>query len=123
VQYSIEESEGMLRVQISGRQTDTPPSEVCAAILRRSAQTGHEAILIELDQQVPLSPSSQYALVTRLPELGFTHRHRIAMVHRTPIAQQANQFVEVIAGNRGLMVRNFPEVADAKAWLRATAEA
>jgi hypothetical protein len=30
----------------------------------------------------------------------------------------ANQFIDVIAANRDLMVRNFPDVENAKAWLR-----
>ena len=118
MEYSVEADAEFLRVRISGRDTDRPPSEVCAAVLSESTRLGRMRILIELDQKFPLSPSSQHLLITRLPEIGFTPRHSIALVHRTPAAQMANQFIDVVAANRGLMVRNFPDVENARAWLR-----
>jgi hypothetical protein len=118
MEYSIESDEEFLRVKISGRDTDRPPSEVCAAVLSESARLGRLRILIELDQKFPLSPSSQHVLITNLPEIGFTPRHSIALVHRTPVAQMANQFIDVVAANRDLMVRNFPDLENAKGWLR-----
>ena len=72
MQYQIEADEEFLRVSMSGRDTDRPPSEVCAAVLAESRKRNRPRILIELDQKFPLSPSNQYRLVTRLPELGFT---------------------------------------------------
>jgi hypothetical protein len=87
-------------------------------VLRESTSSGRARILIELDQKFPLSPSSQYQLIENLPKLGFTPRHSIALVHRTPVAQMANQFIDLIAANRDLMVRNFPDVDVAKGWLR-----
>ena len=118
MQVSFEPDEEFLRVKVSGRRVDRPPSEVCAAILSESARLERFRILIELDQKSPLSATSQFNLVTKLPELGFTVRHRIALVHRTPEMREANQFINVVAGNRGLMVRNFPGFDEAKAWLR-----
>ena len=118
MQVSFEPDEEFLRVKVSGRRVDRPPSEVCAAILGESARLGRWRILIELDQKSPLSATSQFNLVTRLPELGFTFRHRIALVHRTAQMREANQFINVVAENRALMVRNFPGLEEAKAWLR-----
>ena len=118
MEYSIEADAEFLRVRMSGRDTDTPPSEVCAAVLSESARLGRARILIELDQKFPLSPASQYQLIENLPKLGFTPQHRIALVHRTPVAQMANQFIDVVAANRDLMVRNFFDVESAKGWLR-----
>ena len=119
LEYSIEVDAEFLRVRMSGRDTDRPPSEVCAAVFDASATRGCMRILIELDQKFPLSPSSQYELVENLPKIGFTPRHSIALVHRTPVAQMANQFIDVVAANRGIEVRNFPDVEQAKAWLRS----
>ncbi|MGH8667670.1 MAG: hypothetical protein ACREUN_02425 [Burkholderiales bacterium] len=118
MQYSIEADAEFLRVKVAGRDTDTPPSDVCAAVLSESVRLERQRILIELDQKFPLSPSSQYQLIENLPKVGFTPRHSIALVHRTPVAQMANQFIDVLAGNRDLAVRNFPDVENAKAWLR-----
>ncbi len=121
MEYTIEADGEFLRVSVSGRDTDTPPSDVCAAVLSESARLGRMRILIELDQKFPLSPASQYQLVNKLPEIGLTPAHRIALVHRKPDAQKASEFIGVVAANRGLGVRNFPDVEDAKAWLRTQA--
>jgi hypothetical protein len=119
VQYTIEADAEFLRVAVSGRDTDTPPSEVCAVVIRESNRLERPRILIELDQKFPLSPASQYELIENLPRLGFTPRHSIALVHRTPDAQMATQFIDTIAANRDLEVRNFPDVGQATSWLRA----
>ena len=118
MQYTIDADEEFLRVSLSGRDVDRPPSEVCAAVLEESRKRARDRILIELDQKFPLSPGNQFALVTRLPELGFTQQHRIALVHRTPQMQDANQFINLVARNHGVMVRNFAGIESAKAWLR-----
>src|SRR6266545_2975852 len=123
MQFTIDADDEFLRVKISGRDADRPPSEVCAAVLSESAKLGRDRILIELDQKSPLSATSQFQLVTRLPELGFTPRHRIALVHSTPEMHEANQFINLIAENRGIQVRNFQGVEVAKDWLREEAEA
>ena len=46
-------------------------------------------------------------------------RHSIALVHRTPVAQMANQFIDVVAANRDIEVRTFPDVERAETWLRS----
>jgi hypothetical protein len=118
MEYSITADAEFLRVRMSGRDTDQPPSEVCALILRESETSGRHRILIELDQRFPLSPTSQHQLITRLPHIGFGHKHRIALVHRSREAQRSNDFINLVAFNRGVNVRNFPSVADAQSWLR-----
>jgi hypothetical protein len=118
MEYTIGADAEFLLVTASGRETDTPPSALCAAVLGESAKLGRMRILIELDQKFPLSPASQAQLIENLPKIGFTPLHSIALVHRTPVAQMANQFIDVLAGERGLMVRNFPDPESARAWLR-----
>jgi len=121
VHYAIEADAEFLRVRMWGRDTDEPPSHVCEAVLKESERLGRKRILIELDQKFPLSPSGQFDLVTRLPDIGLTSRHSIALVHRTPTGQMANEFINVVAVNRGLAVRNFGSVEEAAAWLRLRA--
>ena len=118
MQYHIEADEEFLRVTMSGRDTDQPPSHVCAEVLAESRKRNRKRILIELDQKFPLSPTSQYQLVTNLRAIGFTAEERIALVHRTPEQQNANHFVNLLARNHGVMVRNFTGVEPAKEWLR-----
>lgn len=104
---------------MSGRQDDEPPSHVCRVVLMESARLRRPRILIELDQAAPLSPVSQYQLVSQLPQLGLTDDHRIALMHRSPEMQRANEFINTVAWNRALSVRNFPDAESAKIWLRA----
>ena len=118
MEYSITADAEFLRVRVSGRDTDQPPSDVCAIIYREAESTGRPRILIELDQQFPLSPTSQHQLVTRLPAIGFSDQHRNALVHRTDEARKANDFINLVAMNRDVNVRNFPSLQDAETWLR-----
>ncbi|MDQ5847557.1 MAG: hypothetical protein M3544_01160 [Pseudomonadota bacterium] len=118
MEFTIDADEEFLRVKVSGRESDKPPSHLCAAIFSESSRLGRTRILIELDQKTPLSPTSQYDLISRLPQIGFTPQHKIALVHKAAALQQANQFIDVVAENRGLRVRNFPGVDDAESWLR-----
>ena len=118
MQYKIDADDEFLRVNMSGRETDQPPSDVCAAVLAESRKRKRPRILIELDQKFPLSPTSQYHLVTNLPKLGFTNQERIALVHTKPEHQNANHFINLLGRNHGVTVRNFTGVDAAKAWLR-----
>jgi hypothetical protein len=122
LQYHIEADEEFLRVTMSGRDTDQPPSHVCAAVLAESRKRNRKRILIELDQKFPLSPTSQFQLVTNLRTIGFTDEERIALVHRTQEAQNANHFINLLARNHGVMVRNFGGVEPAMDWLRGAAD-
>ena len=119
MKYEIQADDEFLRVTMSGRESDEPPSHVCKAVLAASARLNRPRILIELDQKVPLSPVSQYQLVSRLPEIGFNREHRIAIVHRLEEQQRANQFIDTVGANRAVNIRNFPSAEAAKDWLRS----
>ena len=119
MKYEIQVDEEFLRVTMSGRESDEPPSHVCKAVLAASQQLKRPRILIELDQKAPLSPVSQYQLVSRLPDIGFNGEHRIAIVHRREEQQRANQFIDTVGANRGVHIRNFPSAEAAKDWLRS----
>ena len=92
---------------------------MCKVVLAESKRLQRTRILIELDQKTPLSPVSQYQLVSRLPELGLTESQRIALVHRREEMQRANQFIDTVGANRGVQIRNFPSAEAAKDWLRS----
>src|SRR5258708_9967182 len=107
MQFTIDADDEFLRVKVSGRDADRPPSEVCAAVLSESAKLGRDRILIELDPKSPLSATSQFQLVTRLPELGFTPRHRFSLVPRTPDTHAAIKSLNLIADNPAVPARTF----------------
>jgi hypothetical protein len=117
MEFSITADGDMVRARAWGRDTQTPPSQVCAAILAEANRLGLKRILVELTQKVPLSSASQYLLVEKLPSLGATPLHRIALVHHTPGFVEANEMIGLAAGNRGLNVKNFGNLESALAWL------
>ncbi|HJY76918.1 MAG TPA: hypothetical protein VKE95_09805 [Burkholderiales bacterium] len=118
MEYTIGADPEFLRVSVSGRDTDVPPSAVCAQVFVESERLERPRILIELDQKFPLSLRSQQQLIDQLPLVGFTPDHSIALVHRTQVAQMANQYIDMLAARRNLAVRNFRDVDQAKDWLR-----
>jgi len=119
--FTIRYDGDLLRAHLWGRETDNPPSHICRLILKECGRHGLKRILIELNQERPLSDASQYLLVERLPALGLTHEHRIALVHHTPGLYEANDMIDLVAKNRGINVRNFPDVRSATEWLHSPA--
>jgi hypothetical protein len=117
MQYTIEPKADLLHAKVWGRDTTQPPFEVCEAILTEAKRLGLKRILVELSQKVPLTGAGQFMMVERLPTLGVTPQHRIALVHHTPGFYEANDMIDLAAGNRGLNVKNFRDVGAALAWL------
>lgn len=117
MESSITADGDLLRVEVRDRQTDQPPTHLCKEILATSNRLGLNRILVELTQKVPLSGVSQFRLVESLPALGMTHKHRIALVHHTPGFYEANELIGIVAENRGINLRNFPNLDSALAWL------
>ena len=118
MEYAIGADREFLRVLVEGRDTDVPPSALCAQVFAESERLERPRILIELDQKFPLSLASQERLIDALPSIGFTPEHSIALVHRTPVAQMANQYIDMLAARCKLAVRTFRDVDQAKDWLR-----
>jgi hypothetical protein len=119
--YTTRPDGDLLRAHIWGRESNDPPSHIGRAILEECRKHGLKRILIELNQRRPLSGASQYLLVEKLPALGLTYEHRIALVHNTPGLYEANDMIDLVARNRGINVRNFQDVRSATEWLHSPA--
>ena len=117
MQFTIEPKADLLHAKVWGRDTTQPPFHICEAIMTEARRLGLVRILVELNQKVPLTGTGQFMLVERLPSLGFTPQHRIALVHHTHGFFEANDMIDIVAENRGLNVRNFRDVTAALAWL------
>jgi hypothetical protein len=117
MEYTMYEDKDVLRVRAWGRDTPRMPAPACAAILGEVQRLGLKRILVELEQKVPLSGTSQYEMIDRMPALGITPQHRIALVHYTPGLYEASDLLETAAVNRGLNVKNFRDLNAALAWL------
>ena len=117
MEYTIAAEGGLLRARVWGRETQQPPTQVCDAMLAEARRLGLTRILVELTQKVALSAVNQFHLIDRLPSIGLTPQHRLALVHHTPGFYEANDMIDIVAGNRGLNVKNFRDVESALAWL------
>jgi hypothetical protein len=117
MEYTIAAEGPLLRVRVWGREAQEPPTQVCDAMLTESNRLGIKRILVELTQKVALSGVNQYHLIDRLPSIGVTPQHRVALVHHTPGLYEANDMIDTVAGNRGLNIKNFRDVDAALAWL------
>lgn len=117
MQYTIEPKADLLHAKVWGRDTTRPPFEVCEAIITEARRLGLNRILVELTQKVPLTAAGHFMMVERLPSLGLTPSHRVALVHHTPGIFEASDMIDIVAENRGLNVRNFRDVGSALAWL------
>ena len=72
---------------------------VDAPFVLANVGTGNEITVLELARTIVES---------------VTPEHSIALVHRTPVAQMANQYIGMLAETRMLLVRNFRDVEQAK---------
>lgn len=118
MEYTFAADSNVLRVRAWGRETrELPPARICQSIFAAARDHGLTRILIEATQKVALSAVAQFQIVDRLPALGMTPLHRVAVVHHTPGLREASDMIDIAASNRGLHVRNFPDVESALAWL------
>ena len=117
MQFTIEPKADLLHAKVWGRDTNKPPFEVCEAIMTEANRLGLKRILVELNQKVPLTGTGQFMLVERLPALGLTPQHRLALVHHTPGLYEANDMIDIVAENRGMNVKTFRDLSAALAWL------
>ncbi|MGH8764776.1 MAG: hypothetical protein ACRET8_03580 [Burkholderiales bacterium] len=118
MEFTVSAEDDLLRVRAWGRETrELPPIGICQSILDEAKRHGLTRILIELTHKVALSGVAQFQIVDRLPSLGLTPLHRIALVHHTPGLREASDMIDMAAGNRGLNVRNFADIESALAWL------
>jgi len=117
MEFTIAAEDGLLRARVWGREAQQAPTQVCDAMFAEASRLGLTRILVELTQKVALSAVNQFQLIERLPSIGVTPQHRIALVHHTPGFCEANGMIATAAGNRGLSVQNFRDVDSALAWL------
>jgi hypothetical protein len=117
MEYTMSEQNGMLHVNAWGRETPQMPPHVCAGIMDEARRLGVTRILVELKQKIALSGVSQFHMVNKMPSVGVTPKHRIALVHHTPGLYEASDMIDIVAGNRGLNIKNFRDVGAALAWL------
>ncbi len=65
----------------------------------------------------PLTTMEAYDHQNIFEEAGITQKYRIAWAEKNPEARKMIKFIETVLRNRGLEVRLFSDVVEAKQWL------
>jgi len=89
-------------------------SEVAKTCFSRGVNCG---MLDVRDLQPSLSLSDLYTLVWAFKEMGFTHAHRLAVLHRYESTERA-EFFAMCAESSGWHVRAFDEYEEAMEWFQ-----
>ena len=92
-----------------------------AAIVNESMQRGVYRVMIDArGNPTGLSTPDIFELVADAESLGFTPRHRVAILRVRPEALQRAKYIGALAGSKGLSVRAFDDYEAALAFLNET---
>ena len=107
-----------LYVYVSGKKDSVEIStQYWNEIAGECRKTNYKKVLVEEDiPQAVASVFELYQFASQLPKLGFAGIY-IAFVDRYIEQNELNEFVELVAGNRGLKGRVFNDVGEAEKWL------
>lgn len=85
-------------------------------LFEECAEKGIPRLLVEENLGENLSAAETFSLASELPKLA-KGPVKVAFVDRFTDHDDLNQFGEMVASNRGLRVRVFPDAAEAERWL------
>jgi hypothetical protein len=114
--YRITVEQGLVRAEISRRETVQETREFLRALVRYSPR--YSSIAICVRQSKPIFHVEQHGLVEHLQEIARAPGHRIALLADTADLQAAHEYLELLARQRGVNVRSYRSEAEALVWLR-----
>ena len=113
--YRITLDRGVLRAELFGRETIEETKTFFQAVLRASRDTRCPRILISIRSSKPVFQLERHGLIEYFRELAETSP-RIALLGDSRDLRFSHEYVELIAGLRGLNVRSFPDETTAYRW-------
>ena len=109
-----------LEIKISGCPTYAEILEFWVSVVDHCQTTESRRLLIlaELDNELEsFSTAENYQIASRLPQLGFPQKTRIAILYKHDRFFHTDKFGETVARNRGLNVLIFQDTENALLWL------
>ena len=119
MQVRFETIDGVLRVEIRGRETAEQTRASIEAALAERERRGVLRILISVRESRTIFKVEQFGLSGFLDRIAPIGGLRVAVVADEPDLHAAHQYIEVLAAQRGLRYRAFRSEAAATEWLRA----
>lgn len=116
---SIRPARGYLRVEIRGRESAGQGREVGEALFGALREHGLRRVLVLVRDSRPLFKVREYDLDGLLAQVEGLQL-RAALVADTPELHASHQYVEFLAGQKGLDLRAFRDEHTALAWLLAS---
>ena len=116
MKYSIEARDGYLRAVLQGRDTAEQMREFLLAVHAACKEHGAPRILISVRQSRAVFKPEEYGLSGYADEL-ITPECQIAVLGDTHEVNAANEYIEMIARQRGVNVRAFRDERAALRWL------
>jgi len=113
--YRIALDRGVLRAELFGRETVEETKTFFQAVLRASRESRCPRILISIRSSKPVFQLERHGLIEYFRELAETSP-RIALLGDSRDLRFSHEYVELIAGLRGLNVRSFPDETAAYRW-------
>lgn len=116
---SIRPARGYLRVEIRGRESAGQGREVGEALFGALREHGLRRVLVLVRDSRPLFKVREYDLDGLLAQVEGLQL-RAALVADTPELHASHQYVEFLAGQKGLDLHAFRDEHTALAWLLAS---
>jgi hypothetical protein len=118
-QLTLHEMPGYLHARATGSHTQENAARFLREAYLACVERGYDALLLEMALTgSSLGSGPIYSVVASASTDG-TKLRRIAYVDGAPRPPEAMKFAENVAVNRGVNVRLFSEIGDAREWLSA----
>jgi hypothetical protein len=119
MQLKFEMLDDVLRVEIRERETAQETREIAARTFAEREKHGVLALMMVTRDSRPIFKVEEYGLSGILARLAAIPGLRIASVAAESALHSSHQYIELIAGQRGVPYRAFTSEAQALAWLRS----
>jgi hypothetical protein len=119
MRFSISHVGNYLRGDLYQRKTAEETREFLQAVAAAALENGVDRVLISVHASRPIFRVQQLDLPQLFATIASRPAHRVATVADTFEGRLAQQYVVMLARQRGLNVRSFRAEGDAIAWLQS----
>ena len=117
MKYTIEQSDGYLRAEMLERDTAEETRAFVEAILQALRSSGLPRLLISIRSSRPVFKVQQWDLSGALAQVASLPGLKVALISDTREIGMSQEYISLIATQRGLDFRPFGSEPEALAWL------
>src|SRR3954465_8778507 len=118
MRYTIEVLPGYIKAEMLERDSAEETSEFVDAILKALGQQELRKLLISIRSSRPVFKVSEWNLSGALDKVMPMHGLKVAFISDTKELAMSQQYIELLAKQRGLAFRTFSSEKAASQWLR-----